>query len=160
MLAMWSSWPLGRAVPYAILNAQQCFSLKAAARHSTKRPEISTGLPTAPCDTGLVVARDGRLIAQQGGGASAMLSGHRFIMEAINHLLTKGVPLDRFAFSRTNRILVGRPILKALQVKTDFEQDLEESTPRPSLEQVVSSCCSLMKALMRIPCNSHWHLIR
>ena len=103
------------------------------------------------------------LFAQQDGGASAMLGGHRRVMKAIGHLISRGVAESRFEFSRADKIflfggdasghaswavhlsvvisgvpgrlqtfivegdtpiLIGRPVLKALKVKTDFERDL------------------------------------
>ncbi|CAE7942423.1 RE2 [Symbiodinium necroappetens] len=102
------------------------------------------------------------LFVQQDGGASAMLGGHRPVMHAINHLISKGLRPELVQFSRASKtflfggdasakanwsvhlpvfirgtpgrlqvfivegdtpILMGRPVLKALQVKTDFEND-------------------------------------
>ena len=156
--------------------ASQCpmppSSSPSVASSPSKRPRdtvhVAADLPCAldlahAVDAALVVTEDGNLVAQQDGGASAMLGGHRPVMQAISHLLSKGVSPANLAFSRANRcfrfggdntalatwsvhlpvfvrgvpgrlqvfivegdtpLLVGRPILKALQVRTDFELDL------------------------------------
>ena len=59
--------------------------------------------PSLPSDPVFTVLNDSRLVAQQDGGASAFLGGHRPVMAAISHLIDLGVPADRFRFSRCNR---------------------------------------------------------
>ncbi|CAE7489168.1 GIP [Symbiodinium natans] len=101
--------------------ASQCpmppSSSPSVASSPSKRPRdtvrVAADLPCAldsahAVDAALVVTEDGNLVAQQDGGASAMLGGHRPVMQAISHLLSKGVS----------------PANLALQVRTDFELDL------------------------------------
>ena len=99
----------------------------------------------------------------QDGGASSMVCGHETLMNIIEYMYGKGVPLERYTFHPTTKLfgfggdamrkaewtvrlpvyvngasgliecflvggstplLVGRPILKALKVKVDWDQDL------------------------------------
>ena len=91
--------------------ASQCPmpSSSSAPVSAAKRPRDAINMAQHQCSTAVApdsafsVISVGRLVAQQDGGASAMLAGHRPIMEAITHLLSRGVPLDRFAFTKSNR---------------------------------------------------------
>ena len=61
-------------------------------------------LPNSSLDFAVPQLLDSSILtAQQDGGASAFLGGHRPIMSAINHLLQRGVPSQRIKFCRANR---------------------------------------------------------
>ena len=99
----------------------------------------------------------------QDGGASSMVCGHETLMNIIEHVNQRGVPLERYTFHPTTKmfgfggdamrkaewtvklpvyvdgqsgmiecflvggatpLLVGRPILKSLKVKVDWDKDL------------------------------------
>ena len=98
----------------------------------------------------------------QDGGASSVVCGHDVLMNIIDHLVLRGVPIERFMFMATNKLfgfggdanrksdwsvrlpvyiegqagyietfivegstplLIGRPILQALNIKIDYNQN-------------------------------------
>ena len=98
----------------------------------------------------------------QDGGASSVVCGHDVLMNIVDHLVMRGVPIERFMFMATNKLfgfggdanrksdwsvrlpvyiegqpgyietfivegstplLIGRPILQALNIKIDYHQN-------------------------------------
>ena len=98
----------------------------------------------------------------QDGGASSVVCGHEVLMKIMDHMVARGVPVERFLFAATNKLfgfggdanrqadwsvrlpvyiegragyietfivegstplLIGRPILQALNIKIDYNQN-------------------------------------
>ena len=98
--------PLRHPLALAVANlawAAQC-PLQASSMSVLQTPSRfgSHGLAPHLCRSRRILAlRLHGLTAQQDGGASAFLGGHRPVMAAVEHLLQKGVIKERFQFSRT-----------------------------------------------------------
>ncbi|CAE7928185.1 GIP [Symbiodinium necroappetens] len=106
------SFTCQRSLPVRVPN-RSCISFECAVSPRVAGDSPPVCVPdrvlhsSVTCLTGAAFAVDSSgpppLFAQQDGGASAMLGGHRPVMEAIEHLISRGVPESRFEFSRVDK---------------------------------------------------------